>query len=144
MDLSIHTMLFLIFSICLWYGQTRPTYRIIALDGTHGKLLWQDDSSLNGIRLYCSDGTQIESRVGPVAKPQPLWIFGDDTGATNIKFKCGDDTELEGRGHTWGKYGHWSSSCFPASICGLRTRIDSTRPWLDISGLNDVLFYCCL
>ncbi|XP_077200283.1 vitelline membrane outer layer protein 1-like [Paroedura picta] len=86
-----------------------------------------DDTSLNTIRLFCSDGSSITSYDGPygewsnkrncksgflnsfalrVTPPQGL---SDDTAADNIMFTCTDGTEVEGNGHDWGSYGEWRS-----------------------------------
>nr|XP_056714854.1 vitelline membrane outer layer protein 1-like [Euleptes europaea] len=124
---------------------------------------FDDDSSLNGIRLYCTDGSVITSLVGKygdwsdqqscksgflnsfslqVSEPVK---WADATAADNIKFKCTDGTELEGKGIDWGKYGSWSTSCPKHGICGIQTRVEITgrQPNRDVSGLNDVKFFCC-
>ncbi|XP_054830424.1 vitelline membrane outer layer protein 1-like [Eublepharis macularius] len=131
-----------------------------------------DDTSLNGIRLHCSDGSMITSTVGPdgtwskaktCKKSGHLTSFSlrvqatapfENTAANNIKFKCTDGSELEGDGHAWGKYGPWSQSCKKGGICGIQTKVD-VRMWYenppyrrrsflrDLTGLNDVKFVCC-
>ncbi|XP_042312968.1 vitelline membrane outer layer protein 1-like [Sceloporus undulatus] len=122
-----------------------------------------DDSSLNGIRLHCSDGSVVTSAVGPkgywtlakscrrknlmqafrlrVSRPQ---VDGDDTAANNIQFKCSNGVRLRGKGLAWGRYGKWSKSC-KRGICGLQTKVDKGQRLgrVDATGLNDVRFFCC-
>ncbi|KAH0625145.1 hypothetical protein JD844_033297 [Phrynosoma platyrhinos] len=122
-----------------------------------------DDTSLNGIRLHCSDGSLVTSAVGTkgrwtrakscrgrdfmqsfrlrVSKPQ---LLGDDTAANNIQFKCSNGAQLDGNGLPLGQYGKWSKSC-KRGICGLQTKVDKPKGLgrLDGTGLNDVRFFCC-
>ncbi|XP_077200282.1 vitelline membrane outer layer protein 1-like [Paroedura picta] len=123
----------------------------------------RDDTSLNAIRLYCSDGATITSSEGKygswsserkcksgflnsfslrVTPPQGL---SDDTGADNIMFTCTDGTELEGNGHDWGAYGEWSAYCPGRGICGIQTKVEHLDGYhlIDVTTLNDVKFFCC-
>ncbi|XP_077197685.1 vitelline membrane outer layer protein 1-like [Paroedura picta] len=124
-----------------------------------------DDTSLNAIRLHCSDGSTITSLEGVsdrygtwsserscksgflnsfslrVTPPQGI---RDDTAADNIMFTCTDGTELEGSGHDWGHYGKWSFSCQGGGICGIQTRVYfALFVGEDRTALNDVKFFCC-
>ncbi|KAM3837614.1 vitelline membrane outer layer protein 1-like [Vipera latastei] len=122
-----------------------------------------DDTSLNGIRLYCTEGEVIQSATGTfgvwgdvekcsdgnlmsfalqVEAPQGP---GDDTAANNIKFTCQNRQVLKGSSNNWGTYGPWSDSCKVGAICGIQTKIEplSTLPVFDNTGLNDVQFVCC-
>ncbi|XP_048349992.1 vitelline membrane outer layer protein 1-like [Sphaerodactylus townsendi] len=130
----------------------------------HGKQgAFQDDTSLNGIRLYCTDGSVITSLVGRhgdwshehscksgFLKSFSLRVFEfergtDNTVAENIKFRCTDGTETEGHGHNWGRYGSWSAPCPKGGICGIQTRVDlrDRQSTQDLTGLNNVKFFCC-
>ncbi|XP_053162238.1 vitelline membrane outer layer protein 1-like [Hemicordylus capensis] len=185
MDFSIGIMLFLTFS-CIssrktqsiisvkngspWGKWAEPEYCRkgyafafqLKVHSYQGPQAWQDDTGLNGIRLYCTDGTIIESQVGkwgtwteidrcPKGKllqqfslqvDRPRGII-DDTAANNIRFRCQFGVVLFGRGHDWGKFGGWSKSCAPGFICGIITKMDIDRGIGDDTALNDVKFYCC-
>ncbi|CAI5773279.1 Hypothetical predicted protein [Podarcis lilfordi] len=121
----------------------------------------RDDTSLNGIRLICTDGSEIQSAVGPYGTwtkaeicPEGRLIsyslrvleyqgIVDDTAADNIRFSCENAGVLTGRSTDWGTYGPWSQQCTNGAICGIQTRIDNELGTGDITGLNDVKFYCC-
>ncbi|XP_039177622.1 vitelline membrane outer layer protein 1-like [Crotalus tigris] len=121
------------------------------------------DTSLNGIRLYCTGVEVIQSATGmfgvwgdvekcsegnlmsfalQVEAPQGP---SDDTAANNIKFTCQSKQVLKGSSNNWGTYGPWSDFCKVGAICGIQTKIEpwSTLPVSDNTGLNDVQFVCC-
>ncbi|XP_060129281.1 vitelline membrane outer layer protein 1-like [Zootoca vivipara] len=123
--------------------------------------LFHDDTSLNGISLYCSSGAIVESTVGPWGEwtddkkcPAKTYLVafalrteapkgaGDDTAANNIRFRCGDGTVLEGEGLDFGTYGQWSERCTTGAICGIQTKVEAPAPG-DSTALNDVRFACC-
>ncbi|XP_028581441.2 vitelline membrane outer layer protein 1-like [Podarcis muralis] len=186
MALFIGTALFLIFSSCLSDEQLRKANKEISVPngspwgewGTiefcrqgHAKGFrlkvqqwtpespFRDDTSLNGIRLICTDGSEIQSAVGPYGTwtkaeicpggrliSYSLRVLGyqnimDDTAADNIRFSCENGGVLTGYSTDWGTYGPWSQQCTNGAICGMVTRID--RGYEDNTGLNDVIFYCC-
>uniref|UniRef100_A0A7M4F8E3 Vitelline membrane outer layer 1-like protein n=1 Tax=Crocodylus porosus TaxID=8502 RepID=A0A7M4F8E3_CROPO len=124
------------------------------------------DSALNGILLYCSDGTTITSstvffscRWGQWSAKQwhprlYLTAFslkvespqgdGDDTAANNIKFRLLDGRVQEGNtGSVWGTFGSWSNHCYSGAICGLQTKVEPPQGEGDDTTLNDVRFFCC-
>nr|XP_028581565.1 vitelline membrane outer layer protein 1-like [Podarcis muralis] len=192
MDLSIGTVLFLIFSSYLSDAKT-PNYTIelsVPNGGPWGEWgpiefclkghangfrlkvdpwklyhLFKDDTSLNGIRLICTDGSVIQSDVGPYGQwtkeetcPKGRLIsfslrvqesqgVDDDTSANNIRFSCEHGAVLTGHSTDWGTFGPWSAICPKGAICGIRTRIDNkVQPDQgegDDTALNDVKFYCC-
>ncbi|XP_033001646.1 vitelline membrane outer layer protein 1-like [Lacerta agilis] len=120
-----------------------------------------DDTSLNGIRLYCSSGADVQSTVGPWGEwtevkecPRNSYLVafalkveapqgpGDDTAANNIQFNCGDGTGLEGKSTDFGTYGHWSKRCTTGAICAIQTKVEAPDEG-DSTALNDVRFFCC-
>ncbi|XP_058042459.1 vitelline membrane outer layer protein 1-like [Ahaetulla prasina] len=185
MDLSAGTILLLTISCCLWNTESRKHSSVLSVPngGTWGEWgpisfcssgyakgfalkvekgdLTFDHTGLNGIRLYCDDDTDIESRVGPWGKwtrklfcekgylvsfslkVEPRQGLNDDTAANNIEFKCSDGANLKGLGTARGDFGPWSESCPSNGICGMRTRVEDAQGIADDTALNDVVFYCC-
>ncbi|XP_067322399.1 vitelline membrane outer layer protein 1-like [Anolis sagrei] len=129
----------------------------------YDRRIYKDDTTLNAIRLRCSDGHHITSTEGKrgdwkffkfcsgkhllkefklrVSKPK---LFGDDTAANNIMFRCTNGNVLHGDGYNWGEEGRWSPPC-RKGICGLQTKVHQPGSLgsMDITGLNDVRFFCC-
>ncbi|XP_069068190.1 vitelline membrane outer layer protein 1 homolog [Pleurodeles waltl] len=125
-----------------------------------------DDTSLNGIRLYCTSQKgvtyTIESSVGEFGDWSPVtWCPAgylksfqlkveedqgalDDTAANNIKFRCTAGAIIEGPGGDFGQYGGWSDDCAIGGICGMETKMEPYGgAFVDDTSINDVRFYCC-
>jgi len=120
-----------------------------------------DDTALNGICLYCSDGGKIcgkESRWGTWAKSgtcsagfnkanfkveRHLGNGKDDTAANELRLYCSSNGS-EFRTSNAGQWGDWQGqmSCAPGQkICGLKTRVEVEAK--DNTGLNGVELMCC-
>ncbi|XP_061485583.1 vitelline membrane outer layer protein 1-like [Rhineura floridana] len=189
MDLSITTVLFSIFSSCLCDAEARKYTTVLTVPngarwGIWGEtefcpkghangfqlkvephrpnLILKDETSLNGIRLYCTDDTQIESSVGmwgdwtkaEVCPEGNLISFSlrvqaeqgllfDDKGGDNIRFACEHGAVLTGHSNDWGTFGPWSPPCPQGAICGIQTKVEPPQGQGDDTALNDVRFYCC-
>ena len=121
-----------------------------------------DDTSMNAIRLTCSDGTELisdnEGEWGTWGNKvtSPYGIFGvtfrterdqdngDDTAANGIRFKDMNDVEYSPGDGNWGD---WSGYfyCNPGTVVsGLRLKIQTYLVEGDDTALNEVQFYCGL
>uniref|UniRef100_A0A8C6XEF0 Vitelline membrane outer layer protein 1-like n=1 Tax=Naja naja TaxID=35670 RepID=A0A8C6XEF0_NAJNA len=185
MDISASTALLLTISCCLWNSEARKFYSVLTVPNAdylgewgpasfcnkgyaqgfslkvENRQVLGDDTALNGIHLFCSDGTVIESKVGPWGtwtkiqfcttgylvsfslRVQRRTYKGDDTAANNIQFTCSDGAGLIGLGMSWGEWGPWSKRCLSGGICGMKTRVQDYQGVGDDTALNDAQFFCC-
>ncbi|XP_067322402.1 vitelline membrane outer layer protein 1-like [Anolis sagrei] len=187
MDLSVNIAICLVFC-CVWDAESRESNAVLTVPngaqwGDWGETqfctsgyangfaikvqapqgMFKDDSSLNGIRLYCQSGETIESSVGGKGEwsktiscsKDYLSSFSlnveaaqgpmDDSTANNILFKCQSGEQLKGESKEWGTYGPWSKACEKGAICGIQSKVEPEKAGImhDNTGLNDVKFYCC-
>lgn len=130
-----------------------------------------DDSGLNGIKLWCvrlpntqsnAYVTSAVQRWGAFSEPldcgdQRSYIVGarlriepdlgsgkDDTGAVDVEFQCSNGRVLTNGGLDWGAWSDWRYCEVNTAICGLRTRVErDLGDGKDDTALNDVVFRCC-
>jgi hypothetical protein len=121
-----------------------------------------DDTGLNAIGLLCSDDRIITSSQGSngawkswqycpegrymigfqFRSQENMGVLGDDTAGNDLWMKCSDGTLLtQSGGTTWGTWGNYFE-CNYGHICGIKTLVETGG--LDNSGLNSVVFTCCL
>ncbi|XP_059580477.1 vitelline membrane outer layer protein 1 [Alligator mississippiensis] len=142
----------------------------LKVEPAQGSGVERDDTALNSILLYCTDGLQVihqqtredqdqYCRWGQwrvmlwhpslylttfslnVESPQDL---ADDTAANNIRFRLSDGRVQEGKvDSVWGTFGPWSDQCHSGAICGLQTKVEPPQDRGDNTALNDVRFFCC-
>ncbi|XP_063160544.1 vitelline membrane outer layer protein 1-like [Candoia aspera] len=188
MDFPLSSAVFLILSCWLWNAECRKYNSVLTVPnggkwGTWGDMAFcsegyangfslkvqppqglEDDSSLNGIRIHCTNGEVAESACGPsgtwtevkkcpsgsltsfsLRVEAPQGIIRDDTAANNIKFTCEEEIVLTGSSNSWGNFGSWSSLCDPGAICGIQTKVEPNvaKIFYDNTGLNDAKFFCC-
>nr|XP_060626995.1 vitelline membrane outer layer protein 1-like [Anolis sagrei ordinatus] len=134
----------------------------LKVEDYQGSMAWNDDTGLNGIRLYCDNGQTITSSTGrwgtwrnPEFCPKGRLMsfslqvepyqgnINDDTAANNIRFVCSGGFVLTGNAHNWGTFGAWSEPCPSGAICGLNTRVEPPQGSNDDTALNNVVFICC-
>lgn len=121
-----------------------------------------DDTALNGICLYCSDGKTIcsgsngwgswtrsgtcnEGFLGANFKVEDQQGGGDDTSANELLLECGtglSNTHAGGGG--WGRWlGYKRCANNNQRICGIQTRIERFQGDGDDTALNGVDLKCC-
>ena len=118
-----------------------------------------DDTALNAIRLYCSDGTLLtscegvwgkwrssvsskNSIVGIQLRSEKWQRGGDDTAANGVRFKdCHGRIYKPGDGY-WGDWSKWVHCPNGTVITGFWTRVEARQGRGDDSALQTVRFYC--
>ena len=125
---------------------------------------WKDDTSLNGIRLICSDGAELVSAEGskgawnkPTMTRQGDLITGvalrsdedsasDNAATSGVRFWAGGHfrrTREYNAGYV--EFGEWQESkhC-PGNtvIVGFATQVEEYKTFNDNTGLNGVIFVC--
>lgn len=123
-----------------------------------------DDTSLNTIKLICSNGTPLYSSSGDwgdwgsdvycssgeklsgfIMKSEPNQGSGDDTAANSLKMYCTNRELFNHHEGPWGRWGKLFTCPANTSICGLRTQVEPKRGKdIDDTALNNVIFYCCI
>jgi hypothetical protein len=126
---------------------------------------WQgegDDTALNGICLYCSDGKKICSKVGQWGTwaksgtcpagfnganfkvERPLGTREDDTAANQLELYCSSGgTFKTSNAANWGDWMGKMSCASGQKICGIKTRLEDQNPNTDNTALNGVELMCC-
>lgn len=147
-------------------GTFATTFALKVMDETS----WvEDDSALNGVKLYCQsqDGKrtgEASSSVGHHGSwKDPLTcahgfltgfrfrsssdIVGDDVMGTNMDGTCQGGQILDGQGvNSWGAWSSWAYCPPEAAICGLQTKVHPFQgdlAWEDDVGLTDIKIICC-
>ena len=118
-----------------------------------------DDTALNAIRLYCSDGTLLtscegvwgkwrssvsskNSIVGIQLRSEKWQRGGDDTAANGVRFKdCHGRIYKPGDGY-WGDWSKWVHCPNGTVITGFWTKVEARQGRGDDSALQTVRFYC--
>lgn len=117
-----------------------------------------DNTALNGIILYCSNGGAITSTVGGwgswwskksctgnnrITAAKMRWepdIYGDDTAANGLRFKCTDGNYLYPGDGYWGRWTSWNYCPAGSAIYGIQTRVEPSGG--DDTALNQVELLC--
>jgi hypothetical protein len=153
-----------------WFGRTYADSMNFRSESPRGS---GDDTGLNGVQVRCtkqvSPGeaigwTSASSTVAPwgawggFAQPCPMGQpmvaarmkietpqgNGDDTAANRLEFKCRDgNVRSPDANSSWGTWGDWKQCPANTAICGIRTRVESSRGSGDDTALNGVELACC-
>ena len=124
---------------------------------------WKDDTSLNGIRLICSDGEELVSAEGskgewnkPTMTRQGDLITGvalrsdedsasDNAATSGVRFWAGRLHRTREYNAGYVEFGEWQESkhC-PGNtvIVGFVTQVEEYKTFNDNTGLNGVIFVC--
>ncbi|MCI5222596.1 MAG: hypothetical protein D3924_07990 [Candidatus Electrothrix sp. AR4] len=124
-----------------------------------------DDTALNNVRLYCSDGSTVESNdahtwgtwgssvectsgrymTGYKLKIEGDQGSGDDTAANSMEGICTDGaTIVPTNGGAWGSWGNAVSCPAGKRVCGAALKIEANQGSDgDDTGVNDVALFCC-
>ncbi|PNW77055.1 hypothetical protein CHLRE_10g420450v5 [Chlamydomonas reinhardtii] len=123
-----------------------------------------DDTSLNGLKIKCTNSEEIDVDDGNWGDWQPAGncpsgkyitaarmklessqgSFTDDTAANGIEFKCNDNTVVRSGSGDFGSWGSWVSCPTNQYICGLQVKMEEPQGTVsDDTAMNGLKFYCC-
>jgi len=131
--------------------------------------VWNDDTSLNGVKLHCaavgfkesnfSIGSAVNQRGSfgndyhcegvasgfQLKSEKYQTVFADDTAANNLRLFCNNqrDKFVEGDGE---RFGDWTApqECFSKqALCGIQTQVEMEHGNSDETGLNNLNMKCC-
>ncbi|KAG2440681.1 hypothetical protein HYH02_010260 [Chlamydomonas schloesseri] len=123
-----------------------------------------DDTSLNGLRIRCANGNDVDVEEGNWGDWQSGGLCssgkyinaarikieanqgsnGDDTAANSIEFRCNDNTVITSGSGNYGSWGSWVSCPTNQYICGLQVKMEDVQGTsADDTAMNGLRFYCC-
>ena len=121
---------------------------------------WKDDTSLNGIRLICSDGKELVSAEGSKGAWNKPTMTKNDYAIDEVALRSDEDSasdnaatsgvrfwDIRNKRYDAGyvEFGEWQNSkqC-PGStvIIGFQTQVEEYKTFNDKTGLNGVRFVC--
>ncbi|KAK9402450.1 vitelline membrane outer layer protein 1-like [Crotalus adamanteus] len=169
MDLSARTTLLFTILCCLWNIEAREYTMALSVPNGGNRGDWGqttfcergyahgfslkveekqgagDDTALNGIRLFCTDGTTIESKVGPKVNcrktVEEKQGTGDDTALNGIRLICTDGTKIESKVGPWGT---WTKEqfCYTGYLTSFSLRVEPPQKEGDDTAANNIQFTC--
>lgn len=143
------------------------------VESHRGKKSRQDDTAVNGIKLYCSDSkkSSVTSSVGPwgnwregkscngsflksaAMSFEPHEADIDDTATNSVRFKCSNGASIQASGSSpWGEWMPYRTcpdkviqeKRYRTVISGIRTRIEPRLGKGDDTALNGVKYSCSI
>ncbi|KAG2429565.1 hypothetical protein HXX76_010800 [Chlamydomonas incerta] len=123
-----------------------------------------DDTSLNGLKIRCANGNDLDVEEGNWGDWQSGGLCssgkymtaarikiepyqgpdGDDTAANSIEFRCSDSAVITSGSGNYGSWGSWVSCPTNQYICGLQVKMEQPQGTdKDDTAMNGLRFYCC-